>query len=256
AIIWTADFVAVAFTAIRLYIRGSVTKKFHWDDAVHILAMVCMIIQSAIYSGGRSLEKSVESYLAKETLVAPNFTLFLRLNIASTVITFTCYWAVKLSIMLFYRMLFWVYDTFMKAWWTVLCFTFATYWVVIATALVQCDGNGLELTSIAACSSAQSSILDKKIYKISVVMNVASDLAIMALPLVMISRMHIRTTQKLGVALIFCLSFIVVAFEIVRFFKSFGSSGIALHIIWTSVEASIAVIISCLPTFNILFRNR
>lgn len=125
-IIWTADAVAIVFTAGRLFIRCRFTKKIHWDDAVHVLAMLCMIIQSAIYSGGQSLEESVQAHLAKQTHVVPNLRLFLQLNIASTIITFTCYWAVKLSIMLFYRTLFWVYETFMKAWWIVLSFVIAT----------------------------------------------------------------------------------------------------------------------------------
>lgn len=135
-----------------MYIRGRVIKRLGWDDAVHVLAAVCMVIQSGMYTGAAPLLEAVTLYLAKKTTVVPDFVKYLQINIANTVITFTCYWLVKLSIMLFYRKLFSVSDSFMRAWWAVLAFVFASYLVVIITSLVQCGGNGTKITDLGKCN--------------------------------------------------------------------------------------------------------
>lgn len=152
AIIWTADSIAILATACRLYIRARIIRRFYWDDAVHIVAMLCMIIQSAMYSGTRALVDSVRNYQSHQTHIIPNFKLYLQINISATIVAITCFWAVKLCYMLFYRTLFRVSDRFMKAWWIVLSFVFATYWVSVITALVQCGGNGLKITDVGTHS--------------------------------------------------------------------------------------------------------
>jgi len=72
----------------------------------------------------------------------------------------------------------------------------------------------------------------------------------MALALIMLSKVHIRTPQKLGIGVMFSLTITIIAFEILRMVKSLKGSGSDLNIVWCSTEASMAVIISCLPTFK------
>lgn len=157
-----------------------------------------MILHSAIYTGGRSLAEAVLAYRAKKTHHVPDLKLFLRLNIVTVVFGFTCYWAVKLSFLLFYRMLFGVSKTFMKAWWGVSVYVLITFWVAIGTSLAQCGGSAFKITdpgrcifdiqtmsatdanhvcTLVACGSKQSVILDSKIFKICFAVNVTSDLA-------------------------------------------------------------------------------
>ena len=149
AIIWTCDVVAIVFTAGRLYIRGKIIKHFYLDDAMHIIAVICMIIQSSLYTGGEYLLEDLKKYKAdKKNNPYPNLLLLQQLNIASATITFTCYWAVKISILLFYRQMFSVSKTFMKAWWAVMAYTILTFWVAIAICLSQCGGNGANITNM------------------------------------------------------------------------------------------------------------
>jgi hypothetical protein len=79
---------------------------------------------------------------------------------------------------------------------------------------------------------------------------------VMALPLSRLLRLRVRLTQKINVGIIFCLSFVVVGVEIVRLVESLKHNGTNLNIVWTSSEASVAVIISCLPTYNTLISYR
>ncbi|TVY22952.1 hypothetical protein LHYA1_G008173 [Lachnellula hyalina] len=256
ALIWTLGGLAIVLTVGRLLIRLKLNKKLHWDDAAHVVALLCMILHSAIYTGGRSLAEAVLAYRAKKTHHVPDLKLYLRLNIVTAVFGFTCYWAVKLSFLLFYRMLFGVSKAFMKAWWGVSAYVLITFWVAIGTSLTQCGGSAFKITDPVACGSKQSEILDSKIFKICFAVNITSDLAIMALPLGMLSRLQIRAVQKLGIAVIFCLTFVIIALEIVRLVQSLKGTGQSWNVVWTNTETSVAVIVSCLPTYNTLFRYR
>jgi len=87
-------------------------------------------------------------------------------------------------------------------------------------------------------------------------MNVSSDMAIMVLPLVMLPGLNMRSSQKFGIAGIFCLSLVIVALEIARIVESLKGTGTSLNTLWTNMETSIAVIVSCMPTYNTLISKR
>ena len=75
----------------------------------------------------------------------------------------------------------------------------------------------------------------------------------MAVPMYMLWGLQMRRGQKIGIACVFCLGFVVAIFDILRTVESLVSgtfSGVAL---WSSMEVSIAVIVSSLPTYRTLF---
>lgn len=82
------------------------------------------------------------------------------------------------------------------------------------------------------------------------------DHLVMALPLSRIPRLRIGIVQKIGVGIIFSLSFVVIALELVRLVFSLKGTGTSVNVVWTSTEASVAVIISCLPSFSALINYR
>ena len=78
----------------------------------------------------------------------------------------------------------------------------------------------------------------------------------MALPLYMLWGLQMRYGQKIGLACVFCLGFVVAIFDILRTVESLASgtfSGVAL---WSSMEVTIAVIVASLPTYRTLFGIR
>ena len=80
----------------------------------------------------------------------------------------------------------------------------------------------------------------------------------MALPLYMLWGLQMRYGQKIGLASVFCLGFVVAIFDILRTAESLASgtfSGVAL---WSSMEVTIAVIVASLPTYRTLLgvKNR
>lgn len=127
---------------------------------------------------------------------------------------------------------------------------------------------------LAICASEASAHLDRKIFKISFAMNISSDLfseipspdytynapnmndLVMALPLAKLPKLRMGIREKFGVGLIFSLTWIIIAMEIVRLDFSLGGKGSSSNIVWTSTEASLAIIISCLPSFSALINYR
>ena len=78
----------------------------------------------------------------------------------------------------------------------------------------------------------------------------------MALPLFMVWGLQLRKSQKLILAGIFSLGSVVAIFDILRTVESLESgtfSGVAL---WSSLEATIAVIVASLPLYRVLTSSK
>ncbi|KAJ5124976.1 uncharacterized protein N7515_008801 [Penicillium bovifimosum] len=74
----------------------------------------------------------------------------------------------------------------------------------------------------------------------------------MSLPLRIIWQAKINMQQKIGLAILFCLGFVVVAAAIVRAIEITGKaySDQAALAVWSVVESSISIIVGCLPPFR------
>lgn len=78
----------------------------------------------------------------------------------------------------------------------------------------------------------------------------------MILPLFMIWGLQLRKTQKAVLACVFSLGFVVAIFDILRTVESLRNgtfSGVAL---WSSLEVTIAVIVSSLPLYRVLLTRK
>ena len=75
----------------------------------------------------------------------------------------------------------------------------------------------------------------------------------MALPLWMLRGLKIRLSQKLGLIAIFSIAIVIVAFDILRTVKSIDGGAFSESALYGILEMTIAVMISCLPTYRTLF---
>ena len=82
----------------------------------------------------------------------------------------------------------------------------------------------------------------------------------MAFPLYVLKGLQMKTHQKLGVGCVFSLAILVVIFDILRTVFSVLPTTEGAVVILTPMcdilEASIAVIISCLPVYRTLFMKK
>ena len=80
---------------------------------------------------------------------------------------------------------------------------------------------------------------------------------VMALPLYMLKRLQMPMSSKIGLASVFCLAIFVIIFDIIRTVISIRGGAVgAESALWDILEATVAVIVSCLPTYRTLFSPR
>ena len=79
---------------------------------------------------------------------------------------------------------------------------------------------------------------------------------VMLLPLGMLGRLQMRLIHKVGLAAIFGCSLIIVALELLRTIESLKGGATSLNTLWTNLETSIAVIVSCIPSYATIFNLR
>ena len=112
------------------------------------------------------------------------------------------------------------------------------------------------------CFSNRSIKRTKLSIGVSTAVDILTDLMIMALPLRILWNLRITRRQKLGLATIFSLATIVIIFAVVRAVETSstltpsalvslnGGDPISLTL-FSTLESTIAVIVSCLPTFRV-----
>ncbi|KAJ5555794.1 hypothetical protein N7461_004264 [Penicillium sp. DV-2018c] len=88
--------------------------------------------------------------------------------------------------------------------------------------------------------------------------DILTDLLIMSLPLRILWQSKINMQQKIGLVILFCLGFVIVAAAIVRAVEITGKAytdQVALAV-WSVVESSISVVVGCLPPFRAIISNK
>lgn len=91
----------------------------------------------------------------------------------------------------------------------------------------------------------------------STVVDILIDLMIMAMPLKLLYRVQISTKQKLALSGVFSMGMVIVIFSIIRAVQvtTTARNDTFLLAFWGVLEATVAVIVGCLPPFKSLFTN-
>lgn len=76
----------------------------------------------------------------------------------------------------------------------------------------------------------------------------------MTLPWYIIRRIQISTAKKIGIGAIFSVVLITIACDILRTIKSFDQGAFSDSSLYTFLEVTLAVIVSCMPVYRALFR--
>ncbi|KAI4235525.1 MAG: hypothetical protein LQ352_008083 [Teloschistes flavicans] len=259
ALLWTLTALAILLSLGRFTIRYATARRFYWDDASHLLSVLLLIGLASAYTHGFPYSARIARIgLKKEKpppLTDPFYHKYLQLRLTVTLLVFLVLWSVKMTFLIFYRLLFDVSRTFIRLWWAAVALTFATFWVCIGSTFTLC-GSASDLYDFKKCSSPKAMHDIRTTYKYWCAMNVGTDLVVMILPLFMIYRLQLRTSQKAVLGGVFSLGFVVAIFDILRTVESLQSgtfSGVAL---WSSLEVTIAVIVGSLPLYRTLISSK
>ena len=193
---WSFTGVALALTVGRYWVRSTIIRRVGWDDAAHLLGVILLVSQVAIVTTATSMMYKLGSDNTGGSAKEVNF--FLHLDLAATLISWSCLWAIKVSFLLLYRRIFQVSIWFTRAWWAVAAFVGLTFWVMIAGSITQCGyvGHIESAGEFSSCSKmyqhslmhkeycdAASMIQRQKIFVIySCVLNILTDIASKCLP--------------------------------------------------------------------------
>ena len=139
---WALTGVSIALTGGRFAIRASHSRRLFWDDLVHLIALLVLIahgVTNQITSDAKVQLANAAAIKGESQATLLNMYYHVRyLNTVNNCFLYLVFWVVKLSFLLFYRLLFETSIPFRRVWWAVLAFTLLTFWIPIAGVLATC----------------------------------------------------------------------------------------------------------------------
>ncbi|KAI4086576.1 MAG: hypothetical protein LQ344_007439 [Seirophora lacunosa] len=185
---------------------------------------------------------------------------YLKLQFAIIVVFWSEIWAVKVCFLMFYRSLFTGLPEHMRGWWLAVGLTMITYILCWGFQLGSCHPIP-NYFILGACETPRDIHYSNASVYVATAGDIASDLMIMGLGLRLLQKLHNNRNrkEKLALGAVFSVSFIKILFAVVRVVKIGNVS--AAHVnpiwlaLWSMIEASVAVVVACLPSFRVLFAH-
>lgn len=283
--------IAIFFTFFRFTVRLYALRKLLSDDIAVAAALLILLSLAAMYRYAIPIMFELDKVAKGEEMLTPSFvaraTVFLKLQFAIIVLFWTTIWIVKIAFLIFYRILFTGLPEHMLGWWFTAGFTAFAYLLCWAFQLASCvpiphyfvlgksslKFEGSQLRSTGACETPRDIHYSNACLYVAAVADIVSDLisessnvlyvridnqVVMALGLRLLRKLRISIQEKLALAAIFSVGLIKITFAIIRVVK-IGAS--ATHVnpiwlaLWSMIEASVAVVVACLPSFRVLFAH-
>ncbi|CRG88293.1 hypothetical protein PISL3812_05322 [Talaromyces islandicus] len=238
---------ALVFICLRLLSRYERKQALWWDDYMIMFSMAWnFLVVTFIYlmiHAGMGLHVT-EVGMDGAVLVAK------FLVVAEVLYVYNLVWT-KLSFLLLYYRIF-HFSYFKK--WAYLIGGFVVMWVIIITFLFificvpvqklwypQLPGHCINQVGTWIANAAST---------------IATDLAILILPIPQIWKLHLGKVEKIALTVTFSLGFFVVFASVYRFTVLFSYSAtdptytLAPTVAWTSIEMSAGIMSACLPTMR------
>lgn len=135
---WVLTGFCILLTLGRYIIRYKVSLRFYKDDLAHLVALGWLIVFSSITQAMFHPTMTMLQSLRSGTPAPPaTVSEFCRLQTAQGATFYLLHWSVKFAFLLFYRELFWVSRTFIRAWWCVATFVLLGLSVALAGITTQ-----------------------------------------------------------------------------------------------------------------------
>ncbi|KAK6496654.1 hypothetical protein TWF481_001644 [Arthrobotrys musiformis] len=256
--------ISFAATATRAYTRKKINRGLHTEDWLTIVACSILLIQmvlSCLFTPRYTLLVDTEptklfAYFGNDAVRLHAFIKrTLEYQIGSHVGFLTSLWLIKFSFLFFYKRLA-EGRAWSKLWIFTLAFCVLSYVGNVVGYFFVC----IPLSSYfdATCAS-ETGRSNASLYGATAT-DIISDLLIMAIPLRLIRHLRMSDLQKIGLACLFCLGFVVVTLSLARTIRiNAGGSGaypqsdprwVAL---WSIAEEATAIVVCCLPAIRKLF---
>ncbi|KAK4465419.1 hypothetical protein QBC42DRAFT_18817 [Cladorrhinum samala] len=183
----------------------------------------------------------------------------LRFQFPIVVLFWTVLWSVKAAFLALYFRLFVDLTFYRRVWYFLAVFTLLAYGGCITTLALSCGPNISNFFGFATCATPEHVWASNFSVYFSTIIDVFTDLCIMAMPLRLIYSVKVTWSQRLGLVTVFGLGFVMIAFAIVRANQVLVAKqfvNLTLLMVWSTLAASISVIVGTLPALKALITNR
>ncbi|CZR70209.1 uncharacterized protein PAC_20110 [Phialocephala subalpina] len=252
-------------TCLRFLVRYHHLGRLFWDDAFQFLGMINLTIlailnqlqRDTIYAlkatappEGDPAEKTFQHVVTDATREQA------KLQFVLIIVFWTCLWAIKGSLLMFYRQLFCHLRKYMVWWWVVTITCIATWVGCILANFLEClplenrfeldlqAGNGIRFVAVTTG------------------FDILTDIMLMVLPIKILLELRIAVKQKIGVGFVFTLGHLIIIFSILRVNEisiSLSQSDPNMNVslsLWSILEAAVAVAVGALPSLKSLIKGK
>jgi hypothetical protein len=257
---------AVVF--VRMYGQFKIWRRLLVEDYLILFAIILSsgIIAAYLVGVSYGLGQHEWKVLASDPKHPQNIVNIFKIVWISAVINGPCFLAIKLSLLYFYRRLFFTNSRwFQIAWWA--NYIYAVLWAIGSTLffILQCSpidyywNRVFTAAKVAdftgSCVSGQANI------GVPLITSTISDFTILFLPVSSLWSLQISTRKKIGLMFLFSLGLFACACGLIRFVLILNAStstdptwNITDFLVWSSAEECIGIICACIPSIASLFQ--
>ncbi|RAL63088.1 hypothetical protein DID88_004172 [Monilinia fructigena] len=233
------------FLTMRTYTKVFVARNFAVEDACLIVAWVCGVTVQAILismwlekiMGVHAWEISIEKY-----------NMYSKLIMSASVIYVPCLGLSKFSLLLFYNRLSpvrWFRIAVYFLMFVVLGYSFAIIFALIFPCHPVAMNWDVTITDGKCVNRAAT-------YTATAAMNIATDLALLTLPIPMIADLRMPRVQKVGLIIIFVVGSLYVEYRVLSLDQTWA---VSIPCVWIIVEANLVIICGSFPLIRQFFKH-
>ncbi|KAK6351838.1 hypothetical protein TWF718_004984 [Orbilia javanica] len=249
----TIVFLVLAFisVALRIIARGFIARKMRIDDYLIIVAFVlsfgmCLsIIQGVNYGFGRHSSAIPYAMALEKQKYQYAFTLLFNPAIAMT----------KVSILAFYLLVFKVQKHFRMFCWITMTVVISAGVALTLLLAFRCSPIGLVFDPESNRQPFEGCIGTVRIYFASAPVNILEDLAIIVLPIPVLTSLRLPARQKAILLVVFSLGLFDIVVGIIRihYFQLTESQALdfdynaAYSFMWAAIEVNVGIVCASIP---------
>ncbi|KAF3053180.1 hypothetical protein E8E11_011459 [Didymella keratinophila] len=226
-LIWSVWAVALLLTLLRGLTRWHSQQQIFADDYLIFGGMISLTALTAVitrllpqfylagsYTAAVMQDPTTPMPLPPGVFLERTQT-SLKLMFSQMLLFWTTLWAAKFSILFFFRRLLNGLPRYIKAWWGCFVVVLLLYSACILSNFLTCKPLA-KYWSATGCSDPEDLIRADASIKFATSADVVADAVIMILPLNLLRKLQINARQKFGLAMIFSLGTIIIAFAFAR----------------------------------------
>ncbi|KAH6615538.1 hypothetical protein B0J18DRAFT_373132 [Chaetomium sp. MPI-SDFR-AT-0129] len=267
-LIWVCFGVAALFVALRTFIRlrsPTTSRVAPFEDCWLFLALASLLglcvletiqLPSLYYITG-ILTGAIP--LTSAEVIINHTESYLLYQFPITILFWTVLWSVKGAFLSLYWRLFRDLNWYRRFWFGLAVFTFLAYGGCVTTLVLSCGTDVRNFFTFNMCAGPDKVWLSNFSVLFSTAVDVFTDLCIMAMPLRLIYNINVSMKQKIGLVGVFSLGFVMIVFAVIRANQSLAKEGfvnLTLLLVWSTLAASISVIVGTLPALKVLITAR